>query len=271
MNGWIKIENLDDWSHSQGVYAIRCLSNNKLYIGSASYTPGKSPRRKGKTSIRQRVLGHKQYLQQKKHQNKYLQNAFVKYGEQNFVFYVVEIVGGTYDYLLERELYWQVFYNTLDSNYGYNILPAGNKGGFGIRASSETKAKMSEARTGKKHSESTKLKIGCAHKNKQVSKEKREKISKANKGRGAGKKLSSGHVKKAVCGQRLSGPRNKKFKGVRKASRSSWRIVVNHKHFGCYASEEEAAHHYDYFALQLFGPNIYLNFPKFDYSKFVPN
>jgi group I intron endonuclease len=268
MKDWIKIENLDDWAQAQGVYVIHCLLSNKLYIGSASYSPAKSGK-KGKTSIRQRILGHKQFLKKRQHQNKHLQKAFDKYGEDNFVFYVIEVVDGSYEHLLERELYWQIHYNSLNCKYGYNILPAGNKGGFGIKASLETKAKMSRVRIGKKHSEATKLKIGCAHKNKQVSKETGEKISNANKGRGVGRKLSREHVEKAIRGLRLSNPRKKKFKGVRKASQSSWRVVVDHKHFGCYKSEEEAAHYYDYFSLQIFGKNVYLNFPEYDYSTFV--
>ena len=56
--------------------------------------------------------------------------------------------------------------------------------------SEETRAKLSEARKGKKMSEKNRLALYNANKGKKRSKETREKISKANKGQGAGRVLS---------------------------------------------------------------------------------
>jgi len=61
-----------------GVYKIRNIINGKLYIGSSF-------------NIYKRWTNHKKDLKDKKHQLK-LQNAWNKYGEQNFIFELIEVV-----------------------------------------------------------------------------------------------------------------------------------------------------------------------------------
>ena len=62
-----------------GIYKIRNLINNKIYIGST-------------INFRQRWYTHKTLLTNNKHPNSHLQNAWNKYGPANFVFEIMEIL-----------------------------------------------------------------------------------------------------------------------------------------------------------------------------------
>src|SRR5687768_12784577 len=64
---------------SAGVYQIRCKPTGKIYIGSA-------------VDLRARWEHHRGRLRRGDHRNRYLQNAWVKYGEVNFEFSVLEFV-----------------------------------------------------------------------------------------------------------------------------------------------------------------------------------
>ena len=61
-----------------GVYVITNLINKKIYIGSS-------------IDIKVRWSNHKSELKRGVHNNKYLQNAWNKYGEENFKFEILEI------------------------------------------------------------------------------------------------------------------------------------------------------------------------------------
>jgi group I intron endonuclease len=61
-----------------GIYKIRNIINDKFYIGSAK-------------DIKRRWRRHKCGLRGNKHENLVLQRAWNKYGEENFVFEIVEI------------------------------------------------------------------------------------------------------------------------------------------------------------------------------------
>jgi group I intron endonuclease len=117
-----------------GIYLIKNLINNKLYIGKACY-------------LRQRLNNHKYLLRHNKHVNNYLQNAWNKYGEQNFEFSIIEYCDTTC--LAQRECYWVDFYKANDSEFGYNLMIVGRKN---YRHSEETKEKMKKAHTGRKMS-----------------------------------------------------------------------------------------------------------------------
>ncbi len=72
-----------------GIYKITNIINNKIYIGSSK-------------NIYYRGKGHLSDCRKNKKQNPILQNAFNKYGEDNFI---TEILEETTN-LLEREEYW---------------------------------------------------------------------------------------------------------------------------------------------------------------------
>lgn len=60
------------------MYAIECTSTGKFYIGSTTQKGNK------------RYNEHKCKLRKNKHSNSYLQNAWNKYGEESFQYYIIE-------------------------------------------------------------------------------------------------------------------------------------------------------------------------------------
>lgn len=84
---------------------------------------------------------HRSQLKKEK-DSRYLQRAWNKYGKENFAWWIIEN-DIPIELLENREVYWIKIYDTLDSNYGYNLdepLPNGGK-----IVSEETKLKMSQA------------------------------------------------------------------------------------------------------------------------------
>lgn len=90
-----------------GIYAIKNKTNNKIYIGSS------------KSVYYRWKQQHKPELIKNKHYNKYLQNAWNKYGEMEFEFKVIEECKESM--LDEREGHWIEFYKSWDRKYGYNL------------------------------------------------------------------------------------------------------------------------------------------------------
>jgi group I intron endonuclease len=75
-----------------GIYAIRCLPNSRLYVGSAR-------------RFLARWRAHRSLLRAKRHPNPKLQKAWNRHGEQSFMFEVLEVVEDPAQ-LAERELAW---------------------------------------------------------------------------------------------------------------------------------------------------------------------
>ena len=94
---------------NSGIYQIRNLINDKVYVGRAK-------------NFEQRSYNHFRNLRNGGHVNTYLQNAFNKYGEENFVFEVLECITAEDEILFREQLY-------LDEGFGdYNISPHNNGG-----------------------------------------------------------------------------------------------------------------------------------------------
>ena len=81
----------EDLKGKCGIYQIRNLVDNKIYIGSSK-------------SLYQRLRRHLNNLRKNKHDNQHLQNAFNKYGESSFIFEIVEFCNLSEQY--EVEQYW---------------------------------------------------------------------------------------------------------------------------------------------------------------------
>ena len=136
---------------SIGIYCIENKTNGKKYIG------------RGNT-IEKRYAKHKLRLKRGTHTNKHLQDAWNKYGEENFEFYILEECQA--EYLNEREIYFISFYKSLDSDFVYNKTAGGN-GSNGFKHTEEAKEKIRKVQSvrkkhpmqGKKHSAETKLKM----------------------------------------------------------------------------------------------------------------
>lgn len=91
-----------------GVYKITCLCNGKIYIGSSN-------------NIFKRWEHHRWALRHNEHNNKYLQNAWNKYGEENFRFEIVELCTLDKQFDLEQK-YLDELKPFIKLGNGYNFL-----------------------------------------------------------------------------------------------------------------------------------------------------
>ena len=124
---------------------------------------------------------HKFELKRNNHGNKYLQNAWNKYGKDAFVFEIVKEVEPIKEKILKEE---QDYLDALSpyGEDGYNISKqAGNI--LGYRHTKEARKKISESKLGKPRSAETKRKLSEVQKGKTIPQETRGKISKTLKGR----------------------------------------------------------------------------------------
>ena len=88
-----------------GIYKIINIVNNKFYVGSA-------------VNLSRRKARHFSELRNNRHNNKHLQAAWLKYGEESFVFVVVEEVADIAK-LLEAENVW--LKEHVGKDYCYNL------------------------------------------------------------------------------------------------------------------------------------------------------
>lgn len=95
-----------------GIYQIRNLINNKVYIGSS-------------TRLLEREGEHFLSLKNGNHHSNYLQNAFNKYGINSFVFEVIEKCEE--EILFEREQFYMDKFISYDREGGYNMLKVAGK------------------------------------------------------------------------------------------------------------------------------------------------
>lgn len=190
-----------------GIYCITNLINENKYIGKDS-----------NISKQKRWKRHIWDLNKLQDTCSVLQNAWNKYGKENFKYEIIEYCNK--EVLNDREIYWIKELNTRVPN-GYNITPGGNGNSdflketkqkisnalsgenhplFGTHRSEETKRKISIALSGSNHPnygkpmpEETKRKIGIANSGENCSEETRQKLRIANsgeKGSNFGKHLS---------------------------------------------------------------------------------
>lgn len=92
-----------------GIYKIINTTNNKVYVGKAK-------------DIYNRMMQHRCNLRRKcKDENIHLINAWHKYGEDSFIYEVIEELELNENLLKEREDYWIVKLKATDHNFGYNM------------------------------------------------------------------------------------------------------------------------------------------------------
>jgi group I intron endonuclease len=157
-----------------GIYTIKCLSNDKLYVGSAIDLIG-------------RKAQHFYRLRNNKHGNLHLQNAFNKYGESNFLFEVVEIVDKVENLILAEQ---QHINNLGKENQLFNLRKIA-KNNLGLKHKKETILKMikcgkENGMYGKKHTDETKQKISQYRRNKPLSEQHKRSMSLARIGKKRG-------------------------------------------------------------------------------------
>ena len=162
----------------QGIYRIRNMLDDMRYVGSTQ-------------DLEQGLVDRREWLRKNKHYNPHLQNAWNKYGEENFVFEIEEEVKGNSKDLLACE---QIY---LDKGFElgilYNVMKKAGGGDPGEEAnrkisetlmghevSKETRGKISRALLGKEVSEETKAKTSKTLMGHEVAPEVRAKIGKGN-------------------------------------------------------------------------------------------
>lgn len=93
-----------------GIYSITCLPTNKVYVGQSR-------------AIANRKWQHFNDLKKQKHCNSHLQNAFNKYGEENFSFTVLE--NCELEELCIKEAHWIGVFKCNIARYGFNQKEVG--------------------------------------------------------------------------------------------------------------------------------------------------
>lgn len=159
---------------NSGIYMLLNLVTDMYYVGQAC-------------NFNKRWANHLSMLSNNKHFNILLQRAYNKYGEESFKFYVLELVADKTK-LEEREQFWMDHSKCYERGIGYNIRKIADSN-LGLKASEETRIKISLAGKGRKFSEEAKRKLSVKLKGnksktgKKISEETRIKMSVAATGR----------------------------------------------------------------------------------------
>ncbi len=127
-----------------GVYQIRNIINGKRYIGSA-------------VDLDRRWNEHVNRLNRSGHHNKYLQNAWNKYGSSSFVFEVIELCPIDQRFYIEQD-----FIDDLHPEYNGRDIADGGNGMKDRKFSDEFRKKLSLAHIGKPQSEKMKRNLSLA-------------------------------------------------------------------------------------------------------------
>jgi group I intron endonuclease len=154
-----------------GIYVIKNIVNNKVYIGSA-------------VDFIKRWRQHKNNLRKGKHHSARLLRAWNKYGEHNFKFELLQEVSNPL-HLLSYEQVYLDYYKSYENEHGYNICKtAGSQ--YGLRHSEEAKRKISDAISGdsnpfkgRKHKPETIEHLRKINTGKKATEETRKKMSEA--------------------------------------------------------------------------------------------
>jgi group I intron endonuclease len=173
---------------TSGIYKITCTANGKIYVGSA-------------TNLHKRWMQHKIDLRGQYHANSFLQHTFNKYGENAFMFEVLELVMPWS--ILDREQYWLDKLKPYDHSIGFNIALKADAPMVGRKASDETRIKQSISRKGRK-----------------LSKEQIDKIAKANRGQ---KRTPE------TCANISTSLKGRKMSDASRAKMSASRMGLKHK------------------------------------------
>ena len=151
-----------------GIYRIINLITNISYVGQS-------------IDCNHRWNTHKNDLNNFRHKNLYLQRAWLKYGEQNFKFEVIEKCN--IEDLNTREQFWLDFGFAFNNLYNMAVT-AENLSGYKQRKEHIDKRIFTRRSNGNfKHSEETKEKIRNKLVGKSISEETRAKMSASRKGK----------------------------------------------------------------------------------------
>lgn len=190
-----------------GIYQIRCLTNSKVYIGSSKH-------------IGNRWIEHRKSLKDGTHHSITLLRAWRKYGAEQFVFEVIELVDNEGD-LVQSEQAWLDRVRPFDKDKGYNISPSAESC-RGITRSPETRRRISEAKKSSGWSPSLEHReaIGRAAKARVYGPEERAAMSAARKGKKRPPHVGE-RVRAALKGRPLSDEHRAKLSAAKIGTRLS--------------------------------------------------
>lgn len=158
------------------IYCIENIYTHKKYIG---YT---------RNCFGDRFDNHLNQLRHNIHKSTEMQNDYNIYGEDSFVFSVIENIDkntSNPEEFYDKEKYYISLYNTVEN--GYNTSTGGRGGATGIPLSDEHIQKIAEINrkrlTNSHLSEETRKKISQSNTGKIMSEEAKEKIRQANTGK----------------------------------------------------------------------------------------
>lgn len=158
------------------IYRITNMANNKFYVGSAD-------------SFARREWQHKYHLRRNEHKNPHLQAAWNKYGEEMFVFEVLETIPEG-----ENQLVWEDKWlrECVGKDDCYNVNTLASAPRLGIVLSEVAKQNISEGRKGK-HGGANHYRYGQT-----ISEDVRKKIGDAQRGKPkkSGRKISYAGMEK---------------------------------------------------------------------------
>lgn len=158
------------------IYRITNMANNKFYVGSAD-------------SFARREWQHKYHLRRNEHKNPHLQAAWNKYGEEMFVFEVLETIPEG-----ENQLVWEDKWlrECVGKDDCYNVNTLASAPRLGIVLSEVAKQNISEGRKGK-HGGANHYRYGQT-----ISEDVRKKIGDAQRGKPKkpGRKISYAGMEK---------------------------------------------------------------------------
>lgn len=219
-----------------GIYCIENIINHKKYIGYSK-------------NIQRRWNYHKSLLKNDGHENKFLQRAWNKYGEHNFVFYIIELCPT--QELIESEQFYIKYFCSMNDNFGYN-LNLGGIGNLGWIPTEENIRNKSVAVTGDKNPM-----FGIKHKEETKKMFSQQRINNKN---GVGNKNSLCKKRKNSSSQYYGVCSNKKSKN------KPWSaFFINNcktKNLGMFEREIDAAMAWDAMSWNTFHDITKLNFPE---------
>ena len=215
-----------------GIYMILNKINRKCYVGSSK-------------DIINRWSQHKNKLLKEKHINQYLQNAFNKYGLNNFEFWIIEECSE--EDLLVREQYWMDFHVCYDHKYGYNICSKSDRPVmpqerrekvaaqrrnktleefFGVEKAKEMKEKMSKSQKNRFRTKDEKKRISQLQKGKKRTQEHKNKLSEERKGKSFEERFGTEKAKEMKEKQSKAGKGKKQSKEHIKNRFSSYQKTI---------------------------------------------
>lgn len=174
-------------SRDCGVYQILNTANGKSYVGRS-------------VAIKRRWDSHRFHLRKGTHKNKHLQSSWNKYGEDSFVFRVLEFVDDE-DLLPAREGFHTNRLKATHRDHGYCSVEVDENAQ--VRFSEEHRRRISASLMGHPVSESNRKAMSEALTGRSQSAEERQRRSEAQKGRK--------HTEEAKAKIRANGNKGRKF------------------------------------------------------------